>query len=766
MRDQKPNMRAGLRGAGSLLRTQNRTPLTARDLRERRLWFFWPALFLIPVLFFLVVETGLRWLGTGYPAEFLVPDMDNPGLVVDNYRFAWRFFPRSLARSPQPILVSKNKPPGTMRIIVFGGSAAMGDPEPAYGLPRLLEVLLKSRFPGYDFEVINAAVTAINSHVVLPIARELRHLDADAWVVYTGNNEVHGPFGPGTIFGGSETPLWAIRAVLALQRTKIGQLFASWETRVTDSSRPKTWGGMKMFLEHQIPHDHPGLERVYANYRENLRDILSAASHAGTPVVISTVVTNLKDLPPFMSLHRDGLPDAVLKQWNSFFQLGIQAQSRGDLRKALVAFKQAADIDAEYAELEYRQGQCYLQLGDAHKAAEKFRLARDHDALRFRADTTINDIIRSTAHAHRDDNVIFVDADEELARQVPDKIIGNELLHEHVHLNFTGNYQLARLLAERLAETLGLSAKSGGNHPQAWPSEETSADLLGLTPYHRLLITREMRGRLNAPPFNRQINHSTRDENLRAAAADLSAALTPEVVGRTTARFQQQIAKRPSDRILREQFAVLLETVGDLDGAIEQYRQITSHLSHHPEAFVRLGVLLNRIGKWQDAEQTLRTALALRPDYATAASWLGICLVRQGRYAEAHEQFRKTVELQPAFAEAWLNWGLVLANRDDPAGALEKYQAAVAADEDYLPAHDRLGKTYIAAGDPDAALPHYAAVVRLKPKDPVAHLNLGLLYLKMGNRHVDATRHLKRTLELDPGNHYAQQGLSKLGSLP
>ncbi len=459
------------------------------------------ALTLIPALFFLAIEFGLRVAGTGYPTGFLVPVAGRPGFVADNYRFAWRFFPPSLARSPQPILVAQDKPAKTKRIIVFGGSAAMGDPEPAYGLPRLLEVLLASRFPDYDFEVINAAVTAINSHVVLPIARECRRLDADAWVVYVGNNEVLGPFGPGTVFGGHDTPLWLIRAGLALQRTKTGQLLASWQAGRASSSLPQNWGGMEMFLEHQIRYDDPRLKRVYANYRRNLEDIFKTAARAKIPVVISTVVTNLKDLPPFASLHPEGFLEADRQAWQALFETGCQAQSRGDIHEALLAFSQAAEIDAEFAELEYHEAQCYLQLGDLAKAREKFRLARDHDALRFRADSTINDIIRSTAQQRADDNVIFIDGEKELARQTPGGIVGDEWLHEHVHLNFSGNYRLARLLAERLADRLDLSASDEGMNPPTWPSEEACADLLGLTPYHRLLITREMRGRLSEPPF-------------------------------------------------------------------------------------------------------------------------------------------------------------------------------------------------------------------------------------------------------------------------
>ena len=36
----------------------------------------------------------------------------------------------------------------------------MGDPEPAFGVGRILEVMLRAQYPGKAFEVVNVAVTA------------------------------------------------------------------------------------------------------------------------------------------------------------------------------------------------------------------------------------------------------------------------------------------------------------------------------------------------------------------------------------------------------------------------------------------------------------------------------------------------------------------------------------------------------------------------------------------------------------------------------
>ena len=89
------------------------------------------------------------------------------------------------------------------------------------------------------------AFTAINSHVVLPIARECARQNGDLWIVYMGNNEVLGPFGAGSVFSAQSPPLSVIRTSLALKRLKLGQLADRALDQLMDAgSRTQSWAGM------------------------------------------------------------------------------------------------------------------------------------------------------------------------------------------------------------------------------------------------------------------------------------------------------------------------------------------------------------------------------------------------------------------------------------------------------------------------------------------------------------------------------------------
>ena len=67
-------------------------------------------------------------------------------------------------------------------------------------------------------------MTAINSHVVLEIARDCAAHQPDLFVVYMGNNEVIGPYGPGTVFQQWSPSRKLIRANVWLKSTRVGQL--------------------------------------------------------------------------------------------------------------------------------------------------------------------------------------------------------------------------------------------------------------------------------------------------------------------------------------------------------------------------------------------------------------------------------------------------------------------------------------------------------------------------------------------------------------
>ena len=525
-------------------------PIAEESPKAASRWRYWlprlaTAVF-VPLLLLALTEGALRLFNIGYSTE-LMNDCTVGGQPSYCYNlfFAAPFFPPGMIKAPQFYTIPKVKTPDTYRIFVLGESAAMGDPDPAYGFSRYLEVMLRERFPNTKFEVINTGIVAIDSHVILPIARELARYKPDLFIIYAGNNEVVGPYGPGTALTGSSLNLSAIRTSIFVRSTRIGQL-------LTKASQPRSdWKGMEMFLDKQVRADSPSLQHTYANFASNLRDIVDVARASGARVLLSTVATNLKDCPPFASLHREGLAPEALRQWSSLVQQGAALENARSFEDALKAYTAAAQIDDQYAELQFRIARCLWALGDYASAKQHFVQAQDLDTLRFRADTKINHIIRSVANSSGK-QVELLDAQSALAGESAYGVTGSELLYEHVHLTPPGNYILARAAFTQIVENLPTAVRASALSTNPL-SESQCEQLLALTSHDRSRVASEMIQRLQRPPFTNQLNHAEQIQNLT-----LKAISSTESFPATFSEYQWAIAQAPSDRILHSKFGFVL----------------------------------------------------------------------------------------------------------------------------------------------------------------------------------------------------------------
>lgn len=499
---------------------------------------------LAPLLILGIIELSLRIAGVGYSTDLLVPcTVRGTPASCYNLFFAAPFFPAGMVQTPRLYSIPATKPPGTIRIFILGESAAMGDPDSAYGFSRYLEVMLRQRYPSSRFEIVNTGSVAINSHVELPIARGLADQHPDIFISYSGNNEVVGPYGAGTMLTSSAMSMPLVRATMFYRSTRIGQFV----TRL--GTQKREWHGMEMFLDKQVPASSPQMKSVYANFERNLRDTIAVAHKARAKVIVATVATNLKDCAPFASQHRDGLKAEDLRSWTALVQQGSELEAANSPAEALKLYLSAAKIDDDYAELEFRIARSLWAAGDYKAAKEHFVRARDLDTLRFRADSRINEINRSVASSSPD--VALVDIDKILSDASPDGIVGSDLVYEHVHLTPEGNYILARAMLEQVANTLHLDAAQS---PDPGVLSAVDCDrLLALTRYDRYRVAAEMLGRLQQAPFTTQVNHS--EQLFRMAA---KAQRPDETPNDTAAQYEWAITRSPEDTMLHLRFGMFL----------------------------------------------------------------------------------------------------------------------------------------------------------------------------------------------------------------
>ncbi len=580
---------------------------------------FIPGIFL--ALLFAAFEFGLRLGGVGYPTSFYLPQSLNGQTYLQaNDRFTFRFFPRSLARNIVPHRLEVPKAPDAYRIILFGESAANGDPDPAYGFGRHLEVLLNERFPNTRFEVVCTAITAINSHVILPIAREAAQLEADFWIIYMGNNEVIGPYGAGTVFGRQAPPIPLIRASLAAKSTRTGQAVEMLAGRILSGSEtPENWEGLNLFAQNLLHPSDPNRARVYRHFERNLADILAAAGRAGVPVLLGTVASNLRDCAPFASLHSPNLSPPEKARWQEAFASGQALEAAGSHAEALAHYKEAATLDGQYAELLFRIARCHDQLGDTTAAARAYTAARNADALVVRADSSINGIIREAAQRPTAAPIHLVDTVEQLTRATADGVPGHQHFFEHVHFNPIGNAVVAQFFAEAVLDVLPPAIRTTAN-PE-WASPTTPQRLLALTLWDQHRLWLEMADRQSRPPFTDRLNN---DEAI--AWCQMRASRLAEQKDHPINRliYERALEASPEDYFLNARFGAYLQMNGLVEEALP-------YLQHSADAFPDfigghqdLGVALFLLGRFPEARERFERVLQINPDYSRAHTALAL----------------------------------------------------------------------------------------------------------------------------------------------
>ena len=771
---------------------------SAFKIPRRRLWLF---RILVPVAILLLVfgglELALHLCGYGYPTRFfLKTKIGGKNYYVSNDRFGYRFFPPALARTPVPMRMEEKKPVNTYRIFVFGESAAMGDPDPTFGAWRYLQVLLRERFPATDFQVVCVAMTAINSHVILPIARECARRDGNLWIIYMGNNEMVGPFGGATVFGSRVAGIPFIRASLAVKETKTGQLLDSLARQWGHSSAPQTWSGLNMFKEHQLGFNDSNRLRAYENFKRNLTDILRAGQDAGVPIILSTVGSNLKDCAPFGSLHSAGLNDMQKSEWDGLYQEGTNLESSADFPDALKKYEEAAAIDPQYAELHFRAGRCQLALTNFEQALSEFELARDEDTLAFRADSRINRLIEDAARAKANQRVYFLDACKVLAQNSPAQIPGNELFYEHVHLNFNGNYLLGRAFADQTLKLLPGSILAQGK--SEWASAQLCDRRLAVSPWDRFRLWQENYSRVSEPPFTDQLNDVPRAKFYMAKLQELSSQMTEQSRAQSRAAYEEALARSPDDYCLRENFAQFLDETGDLAEAPAEEQKVNELLPQNPMTPCIIGKLFVRLGNTDGAEKSFLQALTIRKDYVAALNEMGVLLANRQKTTEAAKYFARALRTDPGSVEAYQNRGFIEQNEGNWNQAINDYRAAAdrqpngPADYFYhavssLSVHQRddafqyfnaaahmnpnfwqarylFGCELASEGRIEEAQAQFSEVVRIRPDFAAGHLNNGLTLAKSGKLD-EALKEFQITLRLDPKNQVAQQNLPAIQAL-
>ena len=681
----------------------------------------------LPLALFLALEGGLRLAGYGRAASFLIPD-EKPGYFRTNPDFASLFLPGNFDLRPLTIRIAARKAPHTVRIVVLGESAAQGVPVPSFAFAPQLRAQLRSRYPGKEFEVIDTGIVAINSHVVYQIAREMARFEPDAFLVYMGNNEVVGPYGPGCAYLSEMPPLWFIRLSVFVRSTRTGQLMASFLGRIARHGKPPAeWGGMTMFVNNAVKGDDPRLEAVYKNFEANLRDIVRVAAGSGAKTLLCTVASNIRDSAPFLSLHREDLTQSDLASWGRAFNRGRIEWLLGEVDPARADLLQALRIDPQYADTSFILGSLELQSGTI-EAARQYLIDAEHwDGLRFRPDPRINEIIRRVAGGS-DASVSLLDAavlmGSDPASSAPPA--GRGLFFEHVHFDWDGNYLLARSLAEKSEDALLGAGKGRG----PWLDSSGCAAAVAYTPHERLGVLQKISTIVQNPPFTNQLTYCEDEARLAHELALAKADVRdPEKLAQAKEVAAAASARDPRNAALAKIEEDVDDDLGDVGGALSQSRRAQELQPRNFALAADEAIKLSRLGRFDEAEKLLnQTAMSCTPrDRAAMAPAFADFFTRTKRFEDGRRYLDGEIARRPGDQSLRLIRGRLARLSGDSAAAEREFRAILAADPGNQGALEELLGLLNASGQAAAAEKESLAATDLQPRNVANNLRAAII---------------------------------------
>lgn len=377
-------------------------PKAKQPPKGKKLLLFKVLAIMVPFVLLALLELCLRLGNYGHNTDLFVPYAKDSRYMQMNYYASDKFFSDTAnATKGNNELFTVNKAPNTFRIFVLGESTTIGYPYFHNGsFHRWLQYRLEQMYPGRNFEVINLSLTAVNSYTVLDFGKQLAQYQPDAIMIYVGHNEYYGALGIGsTSYVGSNR--FVIQTLMKLRELKLVQLLNNSMKKVAGVFGGKSTDSRetlmkRMAARQQIPLGSKDYQAGINQFDQNMTDLCSLLNDEKIPVFLSTVVSNEKDLPPFISAGSGPGSAAAI----------------------------------------YKSAQQAYANGDYATAKQDFDKAKELDELRFRAPDAINTIIKRLASQYP--QVHLVDTKALFEQYSPHGIIGKETILEHVHPNLYG----------------------------------------------------------------------------------------------------------------------------------------------------------------------------------------------------------------------------------------------------------------------------------------------------------------------------------------
>ena len=172
--------------------------LFLKENKERSPLWFYIFLVFIPIIFFVLLEAGLRIFNYGRDDKVWVDVSQDMQILNPEVSYRYFFSTKNIPFSVESFIY-KEKKENSFRVFVLGASSGAGYPyHSSASMSKFIRKKLEILYPDITIEVPNISMSAINSYTIRDLVPEIIKKKPDLILIYLGHNEYYGALGVGS----------------------------------------------------------------------------------------------------------------------------------------------------------------------------------------------------------------------------------------------------------------------------------------------------------------------------------------------------------------------------------------------------------------------------------------------------------------------------------------------------------------------------------------------------------------------------------------
>jgi cellulose synthase operon protein C len=218
------------------------------------------------------------------------------------------------------------------------------------------------------------------------------------------------------------------------------------------------------------------------------------------------------------------------------------------------------------------------------------------------------------------------------------------------------------------------------------------------------------------------------------------------------AAYGEAIQHGPSPYFFHLKRALTRMALQDMPGMQQDLQAMRRLGPREPSTAYVQGLVHYQQGRYAEAQTAFEDALSRAPDFQPAIFFLGASQFAQQRWRQAEHNLERFLRAHPESDDAARLLALVRVQEGDLARAEGLLRPVLGRNPDDVLALNLMGNLYLARGEHDEGIGHLRRLTAIQPENPATRATLAAGLLRAGERD-EGLRELEAAIEQAPGQH-------------